>query len=322
MARGAGPGVMRRPYGLLAGYFALAFLQLLATILRPPLPATNVRWQTVLLLVTAGLLIASLVLGSLLRDDRPVLALVLAGMVLVALATAGAAGGQGQLMAGCYLTLLGLIAALSMEYRALVVVVVLGATMYLVALVLQPRLDSEFYGFGVAALFAVVALVIGRLVGQLRDRATHDPLTGALNRNGLDAGAGLARDRDMRAGLETTVVEIDLDGFKQFNDEHGHLAGDDRLVGLTGSWRPILRHTDLLARTGGDEFVLILPATDRAEAEVLVTRMREANAAPWSYGAVTWESGESLPQALDRADAAMYAHKPRARGTQETGTPT
>ena len=72
----------------------------------------------------------------------------------------------------------------------------------------------------------------------------------------------------------------------------------------------MLRRTDILARTGGDEFVVILPATSLAEAEVLVDWMRLAHDFPWSAGIAAWQPGEPLPSALRHADEAMYRVKP------------
>ncbi|MFN8126990.1 MAG: GGDEF domain-containing protein [Candidatus Nanopelagicales bacterium] len=94
----------------------------------------------------------------------------------------------------------------------------------------------------------------------------QDPLTGALNRRGLQHSADLVHDLEIRRHLATSIVEIDLDGFKRFNDTNGHHAGDDLLAALVEDWSSVLRGTDILARTGGDEFVLVLPATSHAEA--------------------------------------------------------
>ena len=114
-----------------------------------------------------------------------------------------------------------------------------------------------------------VSFVVFSLVQHLRDEATHDPLTGALNRRGLQDSAGVVHALDERRHVETTVVEIDLNGFKAYNDTHGHQAGDDLLADVVREWSAVLRRTDLLSRTGGDEFVLVLPATTLDEAAAL-----------------------------------------------------
>ena len=106
---------------------------------------------------------------------------------------------------------------------------------------------------------------------------------------------------------------IDLDGFKAYNDGHGHAAGDRLLVGLTADWSSTLRTGDVLARVGGDEFVVVLPQTDLSSAEVLLARMRHANPFAWSVGTVVWRSDEDLFSAMARADDLLYGDKLRRR---------
>lgn len=129
----------------------------------------------------------------------------------------------------------------------------------------------------------LVILLFARLMSRLRDRETRlaelartDALTGVANRRHfLDV---FAREyaRAERYGTALACVLVDLDRFKQVNDDYGHLAGDHVLVAATRLLRQHLRQSDLLARYGGEEFVLILPETDTAGAHVVAERCRRS----------------------------------------------
>ncbi len=104
---------------------------------------------------------------------------------------------------------------------------------------------------------------------------------------------------------------LDLNGFKQINDHLGHAAGDRLLAELGGSWRARLRAGDILARHGGDEFVLLLPATAPGEAEGVLERLRWEGL-PVSTGrweSASWQPGEDLDACLARADRSLYSVK-------------
>jgi diguanylate cyclase (GGDEF)-like protein len=169
---------------------------------------------------------------------------------------------------------------------------------------------------GMATAWAIVSLtvvsaavVVSRVSRHIRHDALTDQLTGTLNRTGLaDAADGLGARRRRGEG-RVAVAMLDLDGFKHVNDRHGHAAGDHLLVELTAAWRAALRQTDVLARTGGDEFVLIMPGTTAEEAGAVLARLERAHPARWSAGTVTWDPGESLEACLERADRRLYAAK-------------
>lgn len=105
--------------------------------------------------------------------------------------------------------------------------------------------------------------------------ADHDALTGLLNRRRCrrELADGMAYAR--RYGHSLALVFADLDGFKQINDGYGHDAGDRYLVGFAALLEGFVRQTDRLGRWGGDEFVVLLPETDRAAAEQFVARLRQ-----------------------------------------------
>lgn len=161
----------------------------------------------------------------------------------------------------------------------------------------------------VSASVWVGTLLLGALAARLRTQADTDHLTGLLNRTGFAAAANREHALAARTGAPLTVAVLDLDGFKHVNDVHGHAAGDRMLTELTSAWRGTLRPGDVLARHGGDEFVVLFPATAEADASEPLARMRAAHPAKWSAGVVEWRTGEPLAACLARADERLYAAK-------------
>lgn len=161
----------------------------------------------------------------------------------------------------------------------------------------------------VVASVVVLALILHALIDLLSQQAEQDPLTGALNRKGLELRASALRLGCARRGSPVTLVAIDLDGFKNVNDRVGHIAADHLLVELVGHWGDRLRATDLLGRVGGDEFVLVLPDTTPEQATPLLADLRSGGPLGWSAGTTEALAGEPLEVALGRADAALYQAK-------------
>jgi len=165
----------------------------------------------------------------------------------------------------------------------------------------------------ISAMVWVAVAVLIRLHARLRADAHTDGLTGLLNRTGFIAAAARQRAMARRRGEPLALVIIDLDDFKRVNDRDGHAAGDRLLIELARSWTAFLRPGDLLARFGGDEFVLLIEGTSEDQIGKVLARLARSHPALWTSGAVVCSDDESLDAALQRADARLYeAKRPRA----------
>ena len=164
------------------------------------------------------------------------------------------------------------------------------------------------------ATFAVTMEILTRASTELRRQARTDPLTGLLNRTGLEIAARQSFTAAASRGEPVAVLHADLDGFKDINDREGHREGDRVLAELGESWSRVSRGEDLLARIGGDEFVAVLPGADAEAAAVLRDRLRKASPAPWSAGIAIAEPGEDIYACVARADLELYAEKSAKRG--------
>jgi diguanylate cyclase (GGDEF)-like protein len=165
-----------------------------------------------------------------------------------------------------------------------------------------------------------ICLLLGNLSENMRRQAGTDHLTGLLNRGGFETAALRERALADRTGSPLTLVVLDLDGFKQINDREGHAAGDRLLSGLGHDWRARVRPGDILARHGGDEFVLLLPSTTPTGAEAVLERMRHGDdPVGWSVGVSQWLSGEGLDAPMARADRYLYGVKSALGGAGGLG---
>jgi len=162
------------------------------------------------------------------------------------------------------------------------------------------------------------------LIGGLREEAVTDPLTGLVNRRGMYDLLEHLLGHAARTGEPLTLTMVDIDHFKEFNDRLGHLAGDDALRGLAALLRSGVRQQDVVARFGGEEFCLLLPATDRQGAATLLTQLQavaaEATAGrpdlplpTFSAGVAEWDHVEDRQSLIRRADTGLYRAKDSGR---------
>jgi diguanylate cyclase (GGDEF)-like protein len=177
----------------------------------------------------------------------------------------------------------------------------------------------------VAARLSAYAAERTLLEAELQRLASHDPLTGLLNRRQFSEEMTAAVATVNRHGLAYSLLHLDLDRLKRVNDELGHKAGDDLLQAVAHLVTDRLRTTDHAARLGGDEFAVLLPNTDLPGAATLAEGLRQSISdrcpheahAPWttvSIGITSVSStGEDVDDVMARADQAMYDAK-RAGG--------
>ncbi len=161
---------------------------------------------------------------------------------------------------------------------------------------------------------------------ELADQAYTDPLTGALNRQGLREALVKRLQTPEHYGKDMAVIFMDLDHFKQVNDRYGHDAGDEVLRRFAAIVRREVRAGDKLVRWGGEEFLLVCPETSREQAANMAEKLRIAmTRQDWphglrvaaSFGATALKPDEDIGTAIARADGALYAAKSKGRNRVE-----
>jgi diguanylate cyclase (GGDEF)-like protein len=202
-------------------------------------------------------------------------------------------------------------------------------------LVLGSRISDKLYGraelelAGTLSFAAAIALKNSELVEQLHSAATTDELTGLYNRRALEERLAAEISRSLRHQLHTSVLLLDIDRFKVVNDTMGHAAGDRLLIHVARILRQQCRALDVVGRLGGDEFLVILPMTKPAEAQVFVARvqksLRELEQNNPDFGPCTLSMGiaesprhgTTVSSVLAAADTALYKAKRAGRNAVE-----
>jgi diguanylate cyclase (GGDEF)-like protein/PAS domain S-box-containing protein len=170
------------------------------------------------------------------------------------------------------------------------------------------------------AVANILTTAMERLRGEdrMRHDALHDPLTGLANRTLLRDRLDHALAQSEREAGQTGVLFLDLDNFKQINDEHGHRVGDELLAALGGRLQGAVRPADTVARIGGDEFVVVYEHADEAGALALADRLEAAVSVPVAVSGIEHRLSASIGIALGQddadtllreADAAVYRAK-------------
>ncbi|HZW04863.1 MAG TPA: diguanylate cyclase [Anaerolineaceae bacterium] len=169
------------------------------------------------------------------------------------------------------------------------------------------------------------------LHSEVQQLATTDPLTGVYNRRAFEDLGQREIERFERFGHPLAAIMLDIDDFKQINDQHGHAAGDTVLQTLARVCRRNLRKVDIFCRYGGDEFAVLLPETTLSQANEVANRIRQEVAAQdfptadgglnvtVSMGVVSAsETAYTLQELMERADSALYAAKQQGKNRIES----
>jgi diguanylate cyclase (GGDEF)-like protein len=302
----------------MAALFAAGSLFCVPTLVLRPWPEVwiaGVAFNCVSAGVTATLLfVFRRRVGQLLRH----LAIVV-GIVDTAIALAIGGGGSATSLYAVLYVWIGLY--LGLEFAPRVVAVYLGIAAItggtVLAIVCKPA-AAVTIGLTTMVSMASATVIAGYLSARIKSLAVRDPLTGVANRRLLEEH--LARLESRRRPRPMAIITIDLDGFKRVNDNMGHAAGDALLVDAAACWSSLLRPEDLLARVGGDEFVVVLDDCDQERAQIVGHRLARATPRPVtaSVGIACSDGSGSLDMQLGVADEAAYRSKAQGGATVTT----
>ncbi|WP_304545023.1 sensor domain-containing diguanylate cyclase [Sulfurimonas microaerophilic] len=154
------------------------------------------------------------------------------------------------------------------------------------------------------------------------EEAIHDPLTGVLNRRGFDNILDYKASISRRYDSDMSVIFFDIDHFKEVNDSYGHDIGDTILQEISDVIKANIRESDIFARWGGEEFILVLPQTSMQEGVILAEKLRaeikryhftKVEALTCSFGVTQLHDDESVDELLKRADELLYLAKTKGR---------
>lgn len=171
--------------------------------------------------------------------------------------------------------------------------------------------DRAVRSVAMVANEAGVAMHAVQMQQELQRSALTDPLTGSLNRRAWDEQMAQMVDQVRAGGQVLTVALVDLDHFKVYNDTYGHGAGDILLRDFADAARESLRHTDVFARWGGEEFIVAIPGATEAQATTILDRIRRCvpDHRTCSIGYTRWITDEPIATTIARADVALYDAK-------------
>lgn len=271
--------------------------------------ASPVPWLTVgTLLAVLSALTVLLPERSWVRPLILAVAIIGLGVLLASCLTA-----EGLLSISLALITAAQLAAFAFPAPQAVPLVGLALATITVGMVAAPADFHPMTWVAVTVMTVASTSLLGYVTHRLRHYATTDDLTGALARRTLLESLTTLLQESRRTGAPLAVVSADVDDFKLINDTRGHLAGDEVLASLVATWRSAEHGAPpVIGRTGGDEFVVVLPGYDDARAADWVARTQAASTEPWSAGIAVAGRADTLADLLHRADVSLYEAK-RAR---------
>ncbi|MET0930344.1 MAG: GGDEF domain-containing protein [Aeromicrobium sp.] len=195
------------------------------------------------------------------------------------------------------------------------IVLYLGCLWWFIAILHHDSAALAGFGASLVVQTIVAAEVFSRIKGRMDGLARTDQLTGTLNRRGIAERLEQELARAVKRHRDLSIVAIDLDGLRAVNNAHGHTAGDRLLEASTRHWTDGLRRRDAIGRTGGDEFLIVLPGTTLDQAEQIIAELAVDSPGAWSSGIATAKPRDSAQSILERADRRMYRDKAARQGT-------
>ena len=305
-------------------------------------PGAALVQVAVLFLLINLALMAAFATGWNERFQDPSLTALQVGLAVTMVAVIQVLGRDAQFVAAPFYSVLFVFGMLKLSARGLATAAVYVLATYGVAMLLRYHLYADSLDLRVETISAVLVVasatwfaIAGSYISGLRARlrssmqqiaalATRDALTGLSNRRQIDLDLEASIRHVQRHGGALCVALVDVDNFKSVNDSFGHTVGDEVLMCVAGCLAGSLRAGDHVGRFGGEEFLLILPATTVAQASALLERLRgslealqalPSGAGPVtaSFGLAAWRGAESAAELVRRADQALYRAKNAGR---------
>lgn len=248
----------------------------------------------------------------------------IAGPMLIAAGILAGNGGPASAVMAALFAFVAVHTALVLPWEYSGIIQLWGATSAVTASwLVAPDVPLAFVAATYLLVCGTLWGVTTRVVEHVRRQAATDPLTGLANRAAFNNALDHSLATVQRTHEPLSLVALDLDEFKLLNDTHGHAAGDASLIAVANAWSYQLRARDTLARTGGDEFIAILPGASPARASHVGARLQDATPVniSCSVGVTTWTSEQTAEQLVAAADHALYQDKAQRHDPTATKRP-